>query len=129
MVFHIGSSVTAFLLKRGLLHAHFKRRTFVVKLDHLIGRRVHEVVDLVLVVVVAHVEAVRLIHCHLHDGVQRDRHQVAVLVLLENVEAVLGPVLHEETLLLVMPVHKDKLAQRLMVEAEIIALVPRINAA
>jgi hypothetical protein len=52
-----------------------------------------------------------------------------VLVLLENVEAVFGHILHEVTLLFVVPVHKNKLAQRLMIEAETIALAPRINAA
>ena len=105
MVFHFGCSVTAFLLKWYCLRAHLKRRTFIVKLHYLIGRRVHEVVNLVLVIVVTHVEAVRLIHRHLNDGVQRDRHQVAVLVLLENVEAVLGYVLHEVTFLFVVRVH------------------------
>ena len=95
MVFHFGCSVTAFLLKWYCLRAHLKRRTFVVKLHHIISLRVHKVVNLVLVIVVTHVEAIRCIHRHLHDGVQRDRHQVAVLVLLENVEAVLGYVLHE----------------------------------
>ena len=129
MIFHFNCIITAFLFKLDFLRSHLKRRTFVVKLHHLIGLRVHKVINLELVVVIAHVEAIRRIHCHLHDGVQRDRHQVAVLVLLENVEAVFGHILHEVTLLFVVPVHKNKLAQRLMIEAETIALAPRINAA
>ena len=105
MIFHFNFIVTSFLFKLDFLRAHLKRRTFVVKLHHIISLRVHKVVNLVLVIVVTHVEAIRRIHRHLHDGVQRDRHQVAVLVLLENVEAVLGYVLHEVTFLFVVRVH------------------------
>jgi hypothetical protein len=117
------------MLERRSLNTNLGGSTLVIKLNNLVSCWIHEEVDLILVVVVAHVEAVRLEGAQRNHCVQRDRHQVAVLVLLEHVEAVLARILHEVALLLFLAVHEHQLAQRSVVQSEHVAASPGVDAA